>query len=236
MHYFVLEHVPYVKPFLHDCAQLLKPAGVMVVEVPDLSLYPSDPVALANFEHTNHFAPVVLHELAGQCGFAPLATAHARCSRPFGFASAYEKAPGPLARDHRRSHYSENKQWFLDGLETLRRFRASIEETWPLVQNYEAAGRDIVFWGANEMLDRFLQGRELGRRVRIVDSDPLKAAYARFPVFTPDATEAFIHSSDAIFIFTKLHAPAILDTLRSRYRKVYGDDAIHVIDYADHAR
>lgn len=230
-HYFVLEHVSRVKSFLNECAQLLRPNGVMIVEVPDIGLYPTDPVALGNFEHTSHFSPGILHELAMQCGFAALVTDHTSCSRPFGFVAAYEKAPSPVARKRMPSQYEENKRLFLQGVDTLCRLRASVSEKWPLVQRYEAAGKDMVFWGANEMLERFLQGREIGSRVRIIDSDPLKAGYARLPVCTPDSTEAYIRSSSAIFIFTKLHARVILDDLRNRFSKVYGSDDVHIIDY-----
>ncbi len=60
----------------------------------------------------------------------------------------------------------------------------------------------------------------------------MKAGYfADFSVITPDVAESFIRGSGAIFIFTKLHAQEILDSLRIRYDKSYPDKDIHIVDY-----
>ncbi len=157
-HYFVLEHIPQVKPFLNDCAKLLKPNGIMIVEVPDISLYPSDPGALANHEHTNHFSLPILDQLATQCGFVLVATSRNLCSRPFGFVAAYQKGSEPKPQCNVVFHYAENKGLFLNGVGKLARLRKLILEKWTLVQRYESEGKQIVFWAANEMMDQFLGG------------------------------------------------------------------------------
>src|SRR5262249_36892324 len=71
-HYFVLEHVPRVVPFLRQCARILKPGGVMIVEVPDIALYPHNASALQLYEHTNHFSAAALQTIARRAGFEPI--------------------------------------------------------------------------------------------------------------------------------------------------------------------
>ena len=82
---FILEHVAAVRPFLAECRRVLRPGGVMIVEVPDLMLYPEKIDALILHEHCNHFTPENLHHLAALEGFGLVETSHELCSRPFGF-------------------------------------------------------------------------------------------------------------------------------------------------------
>lgn len=230
-HYFVLEHVTQVRGFIMECARLLRPDGVMIVEVPDLAIYPSDPVALGNFEHMSHFSRGMLDRIAVQCGLSPVAVGAGRCSRPFGMVAAYGKNSGaqPVVTD---SEYAVNLRHFQAGQQRLTAMRSSLLEAWQRVESYRAQGRHVIFWGANEILDRFLDGRVPGDRVQVVDSDPLKASFgAAYPVATPEAARSAIAQSAAIFLFTRIHAPAILRDLAERFGKTYGHDHVHVVDY-----
>ncbi len=231
-HYFVLEHVTAVGQFLGDCARVLAADGVMIVEVPDLAIYPADPVALGNFEHMNHFSRGMLDSLAALSGFAPIDVARNLCSRPFGMVAAYRKDANAGRHAMGGQGYDDNKRLFLAGFETLDRMRQALARSWTLVEKYQALGRAIVFWGANEMMDRFLGGRLPGPGVTVVDSDPLKAGFSReFAVHTPAAAADAVRQSSAIFLFTKLHSAAILADLRMRFGKTYAADAIHIVDY-----
>jgi len=130
------------------------------------------------------------------------------------------------------SQYNENKRLFLNGVEKLHVMRQSIAEKWELVRRYDLEGKQIVFWAANAMMERFLQGVDLPECVRVVDSNPAKAGYfSDFPVMMPEVAENFIRESGAIFIFTKLHAQAILDGLHNQYNKTYSPEDIHIVDY-----
>lgn len=231
-HYFVLEHVPRVKEFLTDCHCLLKPGGVMICEVPDISIYPTDPAGLELWEHTNHFSAAVLDQLAGICGFDPIASSHDLCSRSFGFVSAYAKAPVGHGGEQRKSCYEDNKKFFLAGVERMNALRRMTAENWKHVKQYEAQGKTAVFWAANEMMSQFLQGANLPENVRIVDSNPAKAGYFNnHAVHLPEAEASFIRASEAVFIFTAQHVEAILKMLHTDFGKTYSPNSVHIVDY-----
>ncbi len=230
--YFVLEHVPHVKSFLDDCGRLLQSQGAMIIEVPNMLLYPVDPVALALYEHTSHFSLPVLDQLAGQCGLFPIGAFPDLCSRPFGFAAAYRKEPGRKPSFKSASFYEQNKKYFLDGLKNLCRLRELIVAQRALLKRYESEGKEVVLWAANEMMKLFLFGSGVPNGVKVVDSNPSKASYLDdFPVLMPDAAEMSIRMSAGIFIFTKLHAQVILDDIRDHYGKIYQEKDIHIVDY-----
>jgi SAM-dependent methyltransferase len=89
--YFVLEHVSNPKKFLTSCADCLHENGILILEVPNLYLYPLDPSGLLWWEHTNHFSPRSLSCIAALEGFDLLELSQEHCSRPFGFVAIFQK-------------------------------------------------------------------------------------------------------------------------------------------------
>jgi len=230
-HYFVLEHIPQVRKFLKECARVLRDGGVMVCEVPDILVYPQDPSALQLHEHTNHFSREVLHELAEQAGLIEFSAGAEHCSRSFGFAAAFRKSASVGARVAAADQYRRNGELFLAGVRTLERSEAELDRSYRTFEDYQKCGAAVILWAANDVMARFL-GRCSGLgNATIVDSNPEKANVFRpRKVSTPDAVVDEIRKAEGIFIFTKFHAPAILEQIKSSLGKTFDSQTVYVID------
>jgi dTDP-glucose 4,6-dehydratase len=71
----VLEHVRDLSEALQAVRQLVKPNGILYLEVPDATRYDDfliAPFQDFNIEHINHFGPHSLNRLAVSCGFQPI--------------------------------------------------------------------------------------------------------------------------------------------------------------------
>jgi SAM-dependent methyltransferase len=229
-HYFVLEHVPRVVEFLKNCYRILRHGGVMVCEVPDIQVYPGDPTALLLYEHTNHFSKHILCKIASQVGFAQLKIDASLCSRPFGFAVAFHKSD---SRDKRSfpSEYRKNRQLFNEGVKQLERLQDDMEHAGGKLKTYEHHNETVIFWGANDLMARFLDQYPLFENVTIVDSNIEKIDFMPgATVFTPSAAAVKIRKADAIFIFTRLHAAEILSQIELSIGKKFKPENVHVVD------
>lgn len=80
--YYVMEHVQNPREWLTQISRLLKPGGLMVIEVPNFATHPYESL---NFEHMAHFSPEPLEELLRQHGFKIISAAGYPPSRYFGF-------------------------------------------------------------------------------------------------------------------------------------------------------
>jgi SAM-dependent methyltransferase len=230
-HYFVLEHIPRLRPFLAECGRVLADDGVMVCEVPDIGLYPTDPSGLELWEHTNHFSPELLDELLAQCGFRLVGNSHALCSRSFGFASAFVKAGNPAPPKQAHSHYAANRDSFCRGMRTHAQLARVEAENWASLQAEAAMGKPIIFWAANDVMARFVANNVLPACVIIVDSNPSKSDYfEEHEVHTPENVKDDILNSSAIYIFTREHAASILADLAGKYQKCYPPQHVHIVD------
>lgn len=65
----VLEHVPDLEEFLFTIRRLLKPGGVLLIEVPDLSRFPPDYLNYFFLEHLSYFTDYSLQVLLELNGF-----------------------------------------------------------------------------------------------------------------------------------------------------------------------
>ena len=220
-HYFVLEHIPQVLPFLKECARVLRDGGVMICEVPDIAIYPADPSALQLHEHTNHFSRQILRELAEQAGFAEVAVRAEHCSRPFGFAAAFRKSASPAPRVAVAGQYQSSRELLL----------AELDRSYRTFQAYQQRGSGVVLWAANDVMARFLDRCSGLGSATIVDSDEKKSGVFRpRKVFTPDAAADAIAKAEGIFIFTGFHAAAILRSIEQSFGKVFDNRSIHIVD------
>lgn len=230
-HYFVLEHIPRVKEFLIGCFRVLRDGGVMVCEVPDISVYPIDPVALQLHEHTNHFSREILREIASQVGFAEISTSTDLCSRSFGFAVAFRKSVSSGGLSHSISGYGANRRLFMTGIATLERMWDDMEIANERLQEYEKQNASVIFWAANDLMARFLERYSLLGNVTVVDSNPDKSGFfASRSVLMPSAAAQKIRDAKAIFIFTKLHAGKILEQIGLSTRKQFEAGNVHIVD------
>ena len=122
--YFVLEHIPNPKQFLEYCVRGLKSGGFLILEVPNLYLYPKDPAGILLHEHVNHFSPVSLSWLANMQGLSLVEISQKYCSRPFGFAAIYQKKDDVVGNSsvHHDVEYYLAKSCMVEGVEAIKLF------------------------------------------------------------------------------------------------------------------
>ncbi len=229
-HYFVLEHIPHVGSFLEKCHKVLKDDGIMICEVPDLSLYPKDISGLLLFEHMNHFSIDSLSQIASHAGFQLQSHSSKLCSRGFGFTSAFVKSPSEK-KDPVRSTYLENKEYFLKGLSKVEEIKKHVRRYQDRLQKYIETNKKVVLWAANDVLMRFLENAPPPKNALVVDSNPAKKNFSdKFPVYQPDEVRKAIGESQAIFIFSSLNSRAILIAIKERFGKIYGPDDIIIVE------
>lgn len=209
LHYFILEHIPGVRAFLKECHRMLRVGGAMILEVPDLMIYPLDTVALSLYEHCNHFTVENLRHLAALEGFR-LISATDRCSRSYGFSAAFERLPDGAEDDFRAQCFDRNLDALREGVAKAESFNVLIAAT--LEELHSDPGARIVFWGANDnFLKMFPCDPQLPNAV-LVDSDPRKAGFHPvLPAHQPGEVIDRIREADRLVLFTRIHAPQILD-------------------------
>jgi SAM-dependent methyltransferase len=232
-HYFVLEHIPYVNEFLKCCYSALKPSGIMIIEVPDISLYPKDISALILHEHVNHFSLKKLTEINNRLGFRLIDKSSSLCSRTFGFAAAFRKEGRiRLITSRKINEYPENLDYFKKGIQKLKEFIIKLDSAYLKLRLYSQKGKKSVLWGANSCLSQFLSPDKLiPLNAVIVDSDPDKKNFSnKFSVYQPDEVAQHIKDSDLILIFTKFHSHDILRIIKKRYNKSFQDSEIFILD------
>jgi hypothetical protein len=229
-HYFVLEHVPRVIPFLQQCSRILKSGGVMITEVPDIAYYPRNPAALQLYEHTNHFSVAALQTLARRAGFEPLG-GPAIASRVFGFALAFRKLPQPNGNPSVPNEYAINKGYVIEGLRQL----AAQTDRWTRaaaqMEQERRHGRSPVLWAANDVLTAFLDAHPQPADIVVIDSDPGKRLFLDGrKVMLPENAASSVRTAEAIFIFTRNHARDILAAIERKFGKRFEDGQVHVVD------
>ena len=230
VHYFVLEHVARVGEFLQDCHRILRADGVMVCEVPDLAIYPRDPSGLL-YEHTNHFSVGILRQIARRNGFEFIKADSTKCSRPFGFVAGFRKVDPVDAVAQADSEYENNRAFFLGGVAKLEEQRKSFRRVAEAVTAYQQQRKSIIFWAANELMATYFDLCPPLNSLSIFDSNPEKRHFfGRHQVSTPGQGRNKICDADAIFLFTRLHASEILNSIEAQFGKVFDPAHIHIVD------
>ena len=254
-HYFVLEHIPNPLKFLKECNRLLKMNGIMIVEVPNIAIYPADPVALHLYEHQSHFSLRTLECLASKVGFVQIECTD-KSSRSFGMTAVFRKIMDsptePLLNIKKTScqniaafqghaaipEYQMNKQFFNLGLIKVKNFEDSLSQAKNFIEN--AWTEVVILWGANQNLVDFLEHAypksNAPNFLTFIDSDSRKRNlllnYGRFDkmVFTPSECIDAIKKSCRLIVFTRRHKQAILDSIISLTGKRYKDEDTLTVD------
>jgi len=228
VHYFVLEHIPHARKFLTECHRILADGGLMICEVPDIAIYPTNPAALQLYEHTNHFSRQTFRHIAAMVGFKTIEIT--RASRPFGFAAVCIKTGDPV-QTVLPSEYAQNKQLFLNGLEKLRADRLVFAQASNLMETCRREGRSFLMWAANDMTAAFLRDHPQQGTV-VLDSDASKKGVLQgCSVLPPTEAPELILASDTIFIFTRNHAAEIIHDLEDAYGKYFSPERVHIVDF-----
>lgn len=228
VHYFILEHIAEVRSFLRQCHRMLRSGGVMIIEVPDLMIYPRDIAALILHEHCNHFTVENLRQLAALEGFKMIDSSLELCSRSFGFVAAFERLPDGVTDSYEARVFDRNLEAINAGVQRVQSFRDRVATTIAGLRAHPE--QRVVLWGANDNLLKALPDGESLDNAVLIDSDPRKANYhASIPAVLPmDATEA-LRQADHLILFTRLHASSILHWIEQHTGRRF-DDAV-ILDY-----
>lgn len=161
--YFVFEHLPNPKAYCDVLSRMVKKSGVVIVEVPDLTLYPRDASGLSCIEHLSHFSPHSLASLFSRAGFAMTDLSWNLCSRPFGFAAAFhfagDSAVSECVRMSMNILYS--RQCVMEGMEKLNEDRQKILDVRDRIDSITKRGGTVLVWGANSILLDLIEDWEI---------------------------------------------------------------------------
>lgn len=231
--YFVLEHIPQVQDFFENCRRVLKPGGILMIEVPDLNYYPTDMSAMRFHEHVNHFSLISLQRTAALHGFELLEGDSAFCSRYFGFAAAFALKTDDSLPTDLPNEYAQNRQTFRQGLDRVRAFQEKLSHLQNQVTTMARQGKKVVLWAANTNLVHFMNGYELPEGVKVVDSNPDKRHFLTATlVYQPSEMASHIQESELLVIFCgAVHKQSILDSLKVNYNKSFPDDGVILVDF-----
>lgn len=228
-HYFVLEHVPQIRAFLADCRGILKPGGVMVIEVPNIRSYEKDWLGILPHEHVNHWSPGCLASVVSQCGFEVLESGQEICSRnPIGFALVCRKVDAPTIVKAGAEEFEANRRYFMAGADNVRAYQRRLAKMHAEAQAELDRGGRVLLWCANDQMHRFfLAGGSLkGEFVRVDSSPDKKDFFGPDTVLLPDQAASFIPSATHVIIFSDLNAPMILKFIDERYGKRFDPDQV----------
>lgn len=222
-HYFVLEHIPSPLEFLKECNTLLRMGGIMIIEVPNIEIYPIDPVALNLYEHQSHFSFGALKYLANKAGFENIEF-NKKSSRSFGMLSIFKKIhelPIPSSYNFAEipNEYEINKINFNLGLDQIKIFNNNLIQAKSFIDKSE--GSLVILWGANQNLIDFIQMFYLNLRIPdfliLIDSDRRKRNFllnydTHFAkeVLIPSECIDVIKKASKLIIFSRRHEQAIL--------------------------
>ena len=200
----------------------------MVVEVPDLLIYPDNIAALILHEHCNHFTLENLRQLAAQEGFKLIESSSGLCSRNFGFVAAFERLPDGVKDNYEARVFLRNLEAITSGVQRVQAFRDLASST--LAEMRANPEQRIVLWGANDNLMKMLSSGESLTNVVLIDSDPRKARYHdSIPAVLPDNALEALQQADRLIIFTRLHAPSILEWIEQQTKRRF-ENAV-ILDY-----
>jgi hypothetical protein len=174
--YFVLEHVPNPGEFLRDCSVCLTDNGALIIEVPNLYIYPKDPAGLFLHEHVNHFSPRSLIALAQRNGLDVLDCRQNDCSRPYGFVAIFRRKKSKISTEIMSDPIGVTlaASCIREGKGVIDVFFNQVQKTRTALLQVEG---HVVIWGANEICSHLLRDFDLPANTTIVDSDPRKANY-----------------------------------------------------------
>jgi SAM-dependent methyltransferase len=230
--YFVLEHIANPKEFLSKCANILRDDGLLIIEVPNLYLYPKDPAGLLLHEHVNHFSPPSLAILANKCGLTLFDISLLDCSRPFGFVAVLQKAK----IDNNLLPLNPSKLEYIQALSYMNEGRSVIESYYKRLKSAKEminhVGQNIIIWGANDVCSLLVQGIQLLPSSIIVDSDPNKSNFLNpISVHQPKDVLAQIKEAKLLIITTSRHSKDIEKWILEQAGHVMTDETKIILDY-----
>jgi SAM-dependent methyltransferase len=215
----VLEHVLDVEGAIAGLEPLLRPKGMLYIEVPDATRYDQHvhaPFQDFNTEHINHFSTTGLNNAMSRGGFKVVATGQRTVSPSehtmypalygiYGAGGAGGEVSGPV-RDLELKpsilRYIERSSALLGAIDS---FIGRAMETSP----------ELIVWGVGQLTMKLLAETQLSKAtvVAFVDSNPIHQGGRLFgaPILAPSALPAY---SQPILVGTLLHQRQIVEQIQ----------------------
>ncbi len=229
--YYALEHIPKPKSFLASCFGSLKDGGILIIEVPDLDIYPLDPSGLKLWEHTNHFSPRSLCRLASSQGFQLVEISHESCSRSYGFAAVFIKNSQVLPINPNYSDYLTAKASMLGGIEKLGEYTRKLQTVREKINMTAQQGSGVIVWAANAICTELLEGYDLPSKAIVVDSNPDKKGYlGHIDVQQPLSVINKIKEAGLLVINTRNNAEDIIKFISDKIGRDFKSNELIVVD------
>lgn len=231
--YDVLEHISKVRDFLKTCYKVLSDKGVMIIEVPDVRLYPRN-LMVFSVEHVNHFSVTTLATIAKSVGFKLIKISHLGCSRPFGFVSVYEKSvPVPLANKYTNYfEYLDTSSCIQDGIKQINNFLAQIESLKTRIIKLGLKSKKITLWCVTDFMRLCLEDLKLPKMAIVVDSDPEKVnalKEKKVRIFQPSSKLDHIKNSELLVIFSPRNKTNILEWIHQKTGKRFNERNLETV-------
>lgn len=211
----VLEHLEDLQGAIENFPRLVRPGGMVYIEVPDASRYAECLVAPFqdfNTEHINHFSHESLRRLMAQVGLVPVLeggkTIAAAKNVP------YPAIYGFYQRGETRAEAGRDEEF-------VRLMRAYIEKSQQMLDEMDgtiasaiAKNRRVIVWGTGQLTSKLLAKTSLAKAdiLFFIDSNPIhhREKWMGRPVVSPQSE---VDSTASILIATTIHQDDIVGAI-----------------------
>jgi SAM-dependent methyltransferase len=218
----VLEHIIDVQAAVAGLQSLVKPGGLVYIEVPDAARYHEHLVAPFhdfNTEHINHFSGPLLTRLMGSVGFVARTpgTKTVMCS-PI---DPYPAVFGLFEQDPSRAIVVNEpdstlgtaiRQYVTDSGSLLDAMSAHLRAT--------VRDGPVIVWGAGQLAMKLLAGPLKGTKIAaIVDSssDKWGGKFGEVPVVGPEQLDALVEPDVPVLVASLHHQDSIVATIEAAF-------------------
>lgn len=233
--YDVLEHIPKIKEFLQSCRRVLKDAGIMMIEVPDIKFYPHNLMLFCS-EHVNHFSVYTLEKIFNDSGFKLVETRHATSSRPLtGFLAIFRKEDNRLESnnfDRNYAEYLDNRACLKEGVEQIEKLERRLSRLRERIAELNKENKKVTLWCVTDFLYKMIDNFDLSKNIIIVDSDIRKKDYLKdkkIPVLQPINCLEHIKESDLLVILSPRNKNDILAWIKNKIGYSFNEKKVVVI-------
>lgn len=207
----VLEHLEDLQGAARNFARLLKPGGMVYIEVPDASRYSEfliAPFQDFNTEHINHFSHRSLRRLMSAVGLVPFIegrkTIESTKGVPYPALYGFYEAGKAEAEPGRDEKLVGQMRVYI---ERSRRMLHEMDET---IGRALEKNRRVVVWGTGQLTSKLLKQTRLAEAeiISFIDSNPIHHGelWMGKPVVAPQAVD----SSASLLIATTIHQDDIV--------------------------
>ncbi len=207
--YHVMEHATDPLGWLQSIRSMLKPKGMLIIEVPDVDNWPVD---AWHHEHFTQFSKATLQRVLEHAGFTTVSCGVEPPSRPHGIIYVGRPDPADGAGPSTPSSDLQSTARAMELYERAERIRdaqtSAARRTADRVLGEvpTGSGRDceVIIWGANEIataIGKALHDVRKELTVRVVDNADSKAGVPHPGFRNPVERPVFAHSSEKRRVF-----------------------------------